>query len=662
MGSSLEMMVIDVKEAAGECIDVYGVDADGRSVLLRVTGFRNHFWVPLRLTSPPPDSAVATIRAALVAALGADGGGKGSGKGLDESTLQSQLRLDGVERTPLLACYRQVEASLAASNGARAELPPVSGGRRVPMLRVEHGPLLKPKELLEALGRAAQKAEVGALLAPRGADGKVAGLEDSLSPAGSSSLLRRFAIERQLGGGVWLVAEGAAPASLGSRCTLEARCAHDAVHGKAPDILAEAEKEGEAERWARLPRLSTLAVRVATSRGYTEPQWEAGEATADGVRLIACEWTREGGSAPDSNLLVFAHAAGGPCVRRLPARDGCVGGRAVELRLYPDEATMLVGFEEFVTTESDPDVLLTYDARCIGLLAERHACLLGAGSKPKPKAKAKPAAEASRPPLSLGREPGAETKVVRIVTYSKAWVKAGTRQQTSENLETHEVTGCAGRFSLDVLRALVCHQKHKLTTYSFAQAVEAVLGEPTELVLPQVLAAAPLERVALHAAQQARQLSRMAHGLKSLEETVEMARLTSLPLRTITNQAQMVRTENLLLRAARTLGYTLPLGSLPEEMRWPSSLVPPDATAYQHWPWARKALDGQQRHSIDIGVAGHCCRNGEDGSAGAQRALRRALLLTYSESQTSTPPGRAARGPGCRPGFCLSVPLVLHRP
>ena len=39
-----------------------------------------------------------------------------------------------------------------------------------------------------------------------------------------------------------------------------------------------------------------------------------------------------------------------------------------------------------------------------------------------------------------------------------------------------QVTGCAGRFALDVLRALVCHQAHKLTTYSFEQAVEAVRG------------------------------------------------------------------------------------------------------------------------------------------------------------------------------------------
>jgi hypothetical protein len=53
----------------------------------------------------------------------------------------------------------------------------------------------------------------------------------------------------------------------------------------------------------------------------------------------------------------------------------------------------------------------------------------------------------------------------------------------------------------------VCHQSHKLTTYSFGQAAEAVLGEPTALVLPEVLVAASTERLARHAIQQARQVS-----------------------------------------------------------------------------------------------------------------------------------------------------------
>ena len=47
-------------------------------------------------------------------------------------------------------------------------------------------------------------------------------------------------------------------------------------------------------------------------------------------------------------------------------------------------------------------------------------------------------------------------------------------------------------------------------------------------------------------------MTRLASSLKTLEETVEMARLTGLPLRTIANQAQMVRTENLMLKVRGT--------------------------------------------------------------------------------------------------------------
>jgi hypothetical protein len=52
----------------------------------------------------------------------------------------------------------------------------------------------------------------------------------------------------------------------------------------------------------------------------------------------------------------------------------------------------------------------------------------------------------------------------------------GGRSHPSTPPAWWQVTGCAGRFALDVLRALVCHQAHKLTTYSFEQAVEAVRG------------------------------------------------------------------------------------------------------------------------------------------------------------------------------------------
>ena len=81
--------------------------------------------------------------------------------------------------------------------------------------------------------------------------------------AGTTALLRRFAIEKGLAGGAWLVVDRARTVRLGtSRCTAEFECAAADVEGKAPDILASAPPD---EAWARLPRLSTLAVQVVTN-------------------------------------------------------------------------------------------------------------------------------------------------------------------------------------------------------------------------------------------------------------------------------------------------------------------------------------------------------------------------------------------------------------
>ena len=145
-----------------------------------------------------------------------------------------------------------------------------------------------------------------------------------------------------------------------------------------------------------------------------------------------------------------------------------------------------------------------------------------------------------------------------------------------------------------------------------------MLSEETEELLPPLLAAAPLERAARHAAQRARLVTRLASSLKTLEETIEMARLTGLPLRTIANQAQMVRTENLMLKAAATLELALPLGRLPAEVAWSQSQMIDDAMAYQHWPWPLAELDAHQRTAIERGVAGHCTKTAlkQDGSAG----------------------------------------------
>ena len=68
--------------------------------------------------------------------------------------------------------------------------------------------------------------------------------------------------------------------------------------------------------------------------------------------------------------------------------------------------------------EVDPDLLLTYDARCLGLVSSRHAeLLLSLGLGPKPhKGKAKAAGGGALPmPLQLGRQRGEPIKVVPMI-------------------------------------------------------------------------------------------------------------------------------------------------------------------------------------------------------------------------------------------------------
>ena len=51
----------------------------------------------------------------------------------------------------------------------------------------------------------------------------------------------------------------------------------------------------------------------------------------------------------------------------------------------------------------------------------------------------------------------------------------------------------------------------------------------------------------------------------------------------------MVRTENLLLKAAKSQGYVLPLAvgntPVPASLRWSSNEMVSDTRAYNHWPW-----------------------------------------------------------------------------
>jgi hypothetical protein len=136
-------------------------------------------------------------------------------------------------------------------------------------LRVEHAAGLKVKDILAALRKAAAGSTLRGLLAVASDD--LVCCETGLAPAGSTALLRRFAVERSLAGGGWLVATATPAQIAASRCARAYTCAHDVIDGKAPDILAPA---ADADEWTHLPNLSTLSVRVVSTLGFTEPQWE----------------------------------------------------------------------------------------------------------------------------------------------------------------------------------------------------------------------------------------------------------------------------------------------------------------------------------------------------------------------------------------------------
>jgi DNA polymerase elongation subunit (family B) len=117
-------------------------------------------------------------------------------------------------------------------------------------------------------------------------------------------------------------------------------------------------------------------------------------------------------------VLAVASSSG---VTTLPAANGVCGAQPIELRSFTSEAELLLAFERFVA-EVDPDLLLTYDARCLGLVSTRHAeLLLGIGLGPKPpkpaahKGKVKAAGGGTSSPLQLGRQRGEPIKVVPML-------------------------------------------------------------------------------------------------------------------------------------------------------------------------------------------------------------------------------------------------------
>ncbi|KAJ8608621.1 hypothetical protein CTAYLR_008714 [Chrysophaeum taylorii] len=245
------------------------------------------------------------------------------------------------------------------------------------------------------------------------------------------------------------------------------------------------------------------------------------------------------------------------------------------------EVQTLVAFETLVR-RVDPDVLVTFDNRSLGLVIDRYKQLTGRGIK-----------------LGRGDE---EARVRSVTTYSKDWIRsrAERRMASSNNLETHRLYGCDGRVAVDVLRFLLMrHGSTKLTEYSFREAVAVVLDE-VDLEAPML------------AASRCRLLLRMVQKLKCVAETVEMARVTGLELDVIMWQAASVRTEQLLLKAGRRLGFAMPLNAVP-----PSFSVPwhQDTTPFLFHPSPFPELQSHQQRLVSAGLMGNAPR----GSVGLYR-------------------------------------------
>ena len=112
-----------------------------------------------------------------------------------------------------------------------------------------------------------------------------------------------------------------------------------------PDILSPKQDQ---DQWTKLPSLSTLSVRVCSSLGFTEPQWEAArEVTsggADGVRMIACDH-RRGSECCESTVLALDASQPPGSTATLTAVHGS-GAPGVELRYFSEERELLAAFEQ----------------------------------------------------------------------------------------------------------------------------------------------------------------------------------------------------------------------------------------------------------------------------------------------------------------------------
>ena len=436
------------------------------------------------------------------------------------------------------------DASVRVSNVSRVAL----AGHGAPQTyrRVSHACATPQSAVVKAAARAFR------------GDAGAGAVEDGLP------VCRRFLAETRLSGGSWLRCAAPPPAD-NSQWTAAWRD----VEGLCPDILADAPAAPEEP----LPELRAVAVRVEAASGRDDT-WMENQKTDDAVALVAV-------AVAGGACVVHAHA---PAWRGAAARLG--GG--VEVRRYGSEAGALRGFEAHLL-DLDPDVVLSFDNRALGLLGERFETVVG-----------------RRPRLARGKRDSAGWRVKSVTTYSKDWIKSrsegGRRMASSNNLETHRLDGVEGRACLDLLRFVSMRATPKLTRYTLAEASRALLDAAPPTVGPAARAGLAAPRRAALAAAEARTVLALAAATNCVAETFETARATGLDLDTVSWRAASVRSEQLLLRASRSFGAALPLKRPAPVMRTPWAA---DTTPFLYHPSPLAELQPHQVNLVESGLMGH---------------------------------------------------------
>ncbi len=164
---------------------------------------------------------------------------------------------------------------------------------------------------------------------------------------------------------------------------------------------------------------------------------------------------------------------------------------------------------------------------------------------------------------------GELAKLQGIQTYSAAWVASKRRMAATSN-EASARCLVQGRLFLDVQRVVQTKEKYRL--YTLQEVCEDVLGQHEELLsddqlglllsgrpsAPSPSPSALRGRALLYLLRQAELPLNLLKELHTIEETVELGRVTGINLADVHTRGQMVRTWALLQKESRQRGFLVP--------------------------------------------------------------------------------------------------------